>query len=70
MKHALMAIAGLCIVLAAALMWRKEFNAAFVVAVVGVVAWFLNYRSQIKRANESHREQDFEADENDNEPQS
>ena len=29
-------------------MWKRDFNAAFVVAVIGVLAWFLNYRIQMK----------------------
>jgi preprotein translocase subunit YajC len=45
-----MAIAGVCIIVAAALMWKRDFNAAFIVAVIGVVAWFLNYRNQIRNA--------------------
>jgi uncharacterized membrane protein YhfC len=43
-----MATAGVCILVAAAFMWRRDFNTAFVVAVIGAVAWFLNYRIQMK----------------------
>jgi len=61
-----MAIAGVCILLAAALMWRRDFNTAFIVAVFGVVAWFLNYRSQIKSlTTAADAENDFEVDETD-----
>jgi len=60
-----MAIAGVCILLAAALMWRRDFNTAFIVAVLGVVAWFLNYRSQIKTITAADAEKDFEVDETD-----
>jgi len=49
MKQIWMIAAALCIVIAAVLIWRREFNIAFVVAVVGVVAWFMNYRIQMKR---------------------
>lgn len=43
-----MILAGVCIITAAVFIWRRDFNSAFVVAVVGMVAWFLNYRAQIK----------------------
>ena len=66
MKQVWMAIAGVCILLAAALMWRRDFNTAFIVAVFGVVAWFLNYRSQIKSlTTAADAENDFEVDETD-----
>lgn len=48
MKLVWMIIAGVAIVLAAVLMWRRDFNSAFVVAAVGSVAWFLNYRAQMR----------------------
>ena len=43
-------IAGCCIAAAAILMISGNFDMAFVVAVVGMVAWFLNYRSQIQKS--------------------
>jgi hypothetical protein len=39
--------------IAAVFMLRGEFNAAFVVAVVGLVSWFLNYRAQVTRSLEA-----------------
>ena len=60
-----MAIAGVCIILAAALMWKRDFNAAFIVAVIGVVAWFLNYRNQIRsltKALDTEKEVEDETD--------
>ena len=33
---------------AAVLLLKGEFNAAFVAATLGAVAWFLNYRSRIQ----------------------
>jgi hypothetical protein len=41
-------IAGCCIVGAAILIILGHFDGAFVVAVLGMVAWFLNYRAQVK----------------------
>lgn len=48
MKLLWMILAGVCIALAAFFMFRRDFNTAFVVAAVGLLAWFLNYRAQIK----------------------
>lgn len=49
MKTLWLAIAGCCIVGAAVLMILGQFDGAFVVAVVGIIAWFLNYRAQIQQ---------------------
>ena len=49
MKTLWLAIAGCCIVGAALLMLLGHFDGAFVVAVVGMIAWFLNYRAQIQK---------------------
>jgi uncharacterized membrane protein YedE/YeeE len=46
-------IAGFCIVGAAALMILGHFDGAFVIAVVGMIAWFLNYRAQVKQSLEA-----------------
>jgi preprotein translocase subunit SecF len=43
-----MIVAGVCIVVAAFFMLRGDLNTAFVVATLGIVAWFLNYRIQMK----------------------
>jgi preprotein translocase subunit SecF len=43
-----MIVAGVCIVVAAFFMLRGDLNTAFVVAALGIVAWFLNYRIQMK----------------------
>ena len=58
-----MATAAVCIVIAAALMWKRDFNTAFVIAIVGIVAWFLNYRIQMKRitaAADAERDREME----------
>lgn len=60
-----MIIAGVCILVAAGLMLRRDFTSAFVVAVIGVVAWFLNYRQQIKGAMAALPEEDDEVNEKD-----
>jgi len=43
-----MIIAGLCITVAAVFLLRRDFNTAFVTAAIGMIAWFLNYRIQMK----------------------
>ena len=41
-------MSGICIVTAGFFLLRGELNTAFVVATLGIVAWFLNYRIQMK----------------------
>lgn len=43
-----MIVAGVCIVVAAFFMLRGDLNTAFVIAALGMVAWFLNYRIHMK----------------------
>ena len=50
MKTVWLAIAGSCIVGAAVLMILGHFDGAFVIAVLGMIAWFLNYRAQVKES--------------------
>lgn len=63
MKFVWLIVAGIAILLAAVFLWRGDFNSAFVVAAVGLVAWFLNYRSQLKEVtgeSEIEKEDDIE----------
>lgn len=48
MKIFWMILAGIGIVVAAYFLLRGDFNTAFVAAVLGMMAWFLNYRAQMK----------------------
>ena len=48
MKLFWMILAGVCIMVAAFFLLRRDFDRAFVIAVLGLVAWFLNYRAQMK----------------------
>ena len=48
MKLFWMIVAGLAIVVAGYFLLRRDFDTAFVIAAVGMVAWFLNYRAQLK----------------------
>jgi hypothetical protein len=43
-----MIVAAVAIVVAGVLLWRRDFDTAFVIAALGMVAWFLNYRAQMK----------------------
>jgi hypothetical protein len=41
-------LAGACIIVAAFFLLRQDLDRAFVIAALGLVAWFLNYRAQMK----------------------
>ena len=40
--------AVICLLIAAFFLLRENYNAAFVAATLGAVAWFMNYRSQLR----------------------
>lgn len=44
-----MILAGVCIVVAGFFLLRRDLSTAFVIAVLGLIAWFLNYRAQMKQ---------------------
>lgn len=48
MKNVWVPIAAVCMLAAMVLVIRVNFEAAFVVAAIGAVAWFLNYRQQVR----------------------
>ncbi len=48
MKLFWMIVSGICIAVAAVYILRRDFNTAFVIAALGMVFWFLNYRAQMK----------------------
>ena len=50
MKLFWLIVAGACVAVAAGSLLRGDFDTAFVVAAVGMAAWFLNYRMQVKAA--------------------
>ena len=55
-------VAGMCLVVAAALLLFGRMDAAFVVATLGVVAWFWNERNRLRprgiEADERFRDKD------------
>lgn len=66
MKLFWLIVAGGCVAVAGVLLLRGDFDRAFVVAAVGMVAWFLNYRMQVKEKLEAMncaQEQNIEVDE-------
>ena len=48
MKVFWLVVSGVCIVVAGVFIWLGDVVSAFVVAVIGILAWFLNYRIQMK----------------------
>jgi hypothetical protein len=64
-KHLWSVAAALCLVAAAVLAWRGHYDATFVTATLGVVAWFLDQRGLFRaRVNaEIEREEGAEVDE-------
>jgi uncharacterized membrane protein len=52
MKHAWTIVAGVLLVVAAVLLFLGYAKATFVVATLGVLAWFLNVRANLPRREE------------------
>ena len=48
MERAWTFVSILCLIVAAVLLLRENYNAAFVSAALGAVAWFMDYRSKIR----------------------
>ena len=60
----------LCLIAAAVLLLLENYNAAFVAAALGAVAWFMDYRSKIRGTiieAEETTDDDREASEDDDE---
>lgn len=41
-------VAGVLLLAALVMLWRNNLSAAFVIATLGIVAWFLSYRTQMR----------------------
>jgi hypothetical protein len=50
MKNIWMTIAVVCVVVAVVFAVWRNMEGAFVMAAVGAIAWFLNYRTKVKTA--------------------
>ena len=57
---------GVFLLAALVLLWRNNLSAAFVLGTLGVVAWFLSYRAQLraKMAADAPIKADDDIDEN------
>jgi hypothetical protein len=64
-------VAGVCLIFAAAFLLAGRMDAAFVVATLGVVAWFWNERNRLRprgiEADERFRDEEEELEEQDEE---
>jgi hypothetical protein len=61
-------VAGCCVAVAGVFLVRGDFDRAFVVAAIGMVAWFLNYRMQVKEklgAMDTAHEENIEVNDSD-----
>ena len=47
-KRIWLIVSVVCVTIALVFLIRHDFDKAFIVAAIGAVAWFLNYRSQMK----------------------
>jgi len=59
-------MSGLLLLIALFLLWRNNLSAAFVIATLGVAAWFLSYHAQLRAkivAAETPAEKDNAIDE-------
>ena len=60
-----MILAILLLIVAAVFLWRGNLSAAFVIATLGAVAWFLSYRSQLRANVAIDKEDDLVDEESD-----
>jgi hypothetical protein len=66
MQRAFVIISAVLLVIAFIILLRGNLDAAFVVAILGVVAWFLSVRAKLKttvRENEKNESEDLQDDE-------
>lgn len=67
LKQVWLAIAGLFLLAALFFLWRGLTDATFVSAALGVVAWFLNIRAQLRRNLPEEEEEEEEVVEDESE---
>ena len=53
-----MIVVGVCGVAAAYFAFKNDFEKVFVIAAIGVVAWFLNYRAVLKSQLDDDEEEE------------
>ena len=49
MERVWIIVSVLCLIVAAAFLWRANIDVAFVAATLGVVAWFLCIRDRLRK---------------------
>ena len=66
LERILAILSGLLLLVGLVLLWRNSLSAAFVIATLGVVAWFLSFRAQLrtKMAADAPTKTDDQTDEN------
>jgi hypothetical protein len=48
MKKFWIVLSAACFAVAAFALWQHHMDASFIIAAIGGLAWFLNYRSRLK----------------------
>jgi hypothetical protein len=62
MERILILIAGLLVGTAVILLWRNNLSAAFVTGTLGVVSWFLSYRTKLRAGMTDEEEREDSLD--------
>ena len=57
-------VSGTLLVVAAVFLWRNNLSAAFVTAALGACAWFVSYRTQLRRKIKDDESPDEEFSDN------
>ena len=58
-----MILSALLLIAAAVFLWRNNLSTAFVTAALGACAWFLSYRTQLRRKIKDDELRDEESSE-------
>jgi len=58
-----MIVSGVLLILSAVFLWRNNLPAAFVTAALGACAWFLSYRTQLRKKINDDESRDEELSE-------
>jgi len=57
---------GILLVLAAVFLWRNNLSVAFVTAALGACAWFLSYRTELRKKIEDDESNSEDVSESEN----
>jgi hypothetical protein len=67
MKHLWLIAVAICAIIAGYFLFSKNYDIAFVFGVLGIVAWFINIRQQVKQKLVELDEEDSISNEDSNE---